>query len=69
MIYTFSRATATTAAFIHLVTLINRRTDEEACLTVTTASDRFSEVLAAIRVQRQRHGLAGFEIHEALPCA
>lgn len=54
--------------FTHLVTLINRRTDEEACIVVVTSTDRFHEVLQAVRVQRVLHGLTGYEIHESVPC-
>lgn len=54
--------------FTHIVTLINRRTEEEACIVVTTASDRFTEVLQAIRIQRILHGLTNFEIHESIAC-
>lgn len=55
--------------FVHLVTLVNRRTEEEARLTVYTHSDRFADVLTEIRVQRALRGLVGYEIHEALPCS
>lgn len=70
MITSFIRPLPIPAArvFTHIVTLINFRTEEEACLVVQTSTDRFAEVLSEVKVQRALHGLIGFSIHEALPC-
>lgn len=52
----------------HQVTLVNCRTEEEVSFTVATLSDRFSEVLKAIRTERAAMGLKGcYEIFECLP--
>lgn len=71
MIATLDRPLPTTSApagFTHIVTLIHPRTSQEACLVVTTPTERFCDVLLAVKIQRALHGLAGFEIFEALPC-
>lgn len=50
----------------HLVTLINRMTGDEVCLTVETASDRFADVVREVACQKVERKLRGYEIFEVL---
>ncbi len=54
----------------HQITLVNPHTDHEVSLVVATLSDRFAEVLKAIRSERAALGLKGcYELFECLPLA
>ena len=53
--------------FTHLVTLINRRTENEVSFEVATSTDRFSEVIREISHQKAVRGLKGYELFEAIP--
>ena len=59
---------STPPIYLHIVTLINRRTGEERSLIVSTSSDRFAEVLREVFHLRLMHGLQGFEIYEVIDC-
>jgi cobalamin-dependent methionine synthase I len=52
--------------FTHIVTLLNRRTGDEKCLTVETLSDRFAEVMREICHLKVMHKLQGYEVFEIL---
>jgi hypothetical protein len=54
--------------YVHLVTLINRRTEDEICLKISTATDSFAEVMREICQQRAIKGLKGYEVYEVLEC-
>lgn len=54
----------------HQITLINSHTDHEVSFVVATLSDRFVDVLNAIRAERAALGLKGcYELFECLPLA
>lgn len=55
-------------AFVHIVTLINRRTGHEVGLEITTLSDRFADVMREICHQKVTHKLLGYEVFEVLDC-
>lgn len=52
--------------YTHLVTLINRRTGDEASFTVETTSDRFADVMREICHLRIMNNLQGYEVFEFL---
>lgn len=53
--------------FIHLVTLVNPFTGEEASFHVDTPSPDFAVVWREIAYQRAQRKLWGYELHESLP--
>ncbi|MBW4540694.1 MAG: hypothetical protein KME43_16320 [Myxacorys chilensis ATA2-1-KO14] len=53
--------------YTHIITLINRRTSDEKCLTVETLSDRFVDVMREITHQKVTQRLQGYEVYEVLP--
>lgn len=57
----------TPQVYTHIITLINRRTRDEKCLTVETLSDRFADVMREITHQKVMQGLQGYEVYEVLP--
>lgn len=59
---------ATPQIFIHLVTLINRRTGDEKALKIETMSDRAADVIREITHQKVMNRLLGYEIFEILDC-
>jgi len=62
------RTVATPRVFTHLITLLNRKIGDEACLHIETTSDRFIDVLLEIAHQKAIHKLLGYEIFEVLDC-
>lgn len=54
--------------YLHLVTLINRLTEDEVCLEISTTTDSFTEVMREICHQRVMKGLKGYEVYEVLEC-
>jgi len=54
--------------FTHIVTLLNRRTEDERSLTVETLSDRFADVMREISHLKVVHNLLGYEVYEILDC-
>ncbi len=50
----------------HLITLINRATDDEQSFEVATASDRFCDVVRAVAHEKLIRGLRGYELFEAI---
>jgi hypothetical protein len=52
--------------FVHLVTLINRRTGHEVCLNVETTSDRYAVVSREVAYQKAERKLFGYEVFEVL---
>ncbi|MBW4580671.1 MAG: hypothetical protein KME42_13990 [Tildeniella nuda ZEHNDER 1965/U140] len=60
------RPIATPPQVRHIVTLINRRTEDERTLTITTKTDRFTDVIREIAHQKVINGLMGYEIWETL---
>lgn len=61
------RSIPTLPVFVHIVTLINRRTGDEQAIEVVTTSDSFCEVLRETAHQKAMRKLFGYEIFEALP--
>lgn len=57
-----------TPAFVHIVTLIHRRTGHERALEVVTLSDRFVDVMREICHLKVMHKLQGYEVFEVLDC-
>lgn len=55
-------------AYVHIVTLINRKTGDERSLEVVTLTDRFTDVLREISHLRVVRNLRGYEIFEVLDC-
>lgn len=56
----------TLPVFTHLVTLVNRRTEQEITLTIETLSDRFCDVLREVSLEKAKRGLFGWELFEAI---
>jgi hypothetical protein len=54
--------------FTYIVTLLNRKTDDEQTLQVETLTDSFCSVLREIQWRRAEQGLLGYEIFEVLDC-
>jgi len=61
-------AAETAPAIVHIVTLINRRTEDEKSLEVVTLSDRFADVMREIAHLKVMHKLQGYEVWEVLDC-
>ena len=59
---------ATELAYVHYITLINRRTGDEQGFEVTTLSDRFADVMREICHQKVIRNLLGYEVYEVLDC-
>jgi hypothetical protein len=55
-------------AFVHIVTLINRRTGDEKSFEVVTLTDRFTDVIREVSHLRAVHKLYGYEIFETIDC-
>lgn len=55
-------------AFVHIVTLLNRRTGDEKLLEVVTLSDRFADVMREICHLKVMQKLQGYEVWEILDC-
>jgi hypothetical protein len=60
------QSVVTPTIYIHIVTLINRRTEAEATLTIETTSDRYVEVSREIAHQKAIRKLFGYEVFEVL---
>lgn len=57
-----------TRIYLHIVTLINRRTGQEAVINVETLSDRFADVVREVAHLKVMNDLLGYEIYEVLDC-
>lgn len=53
--------------YSHYAVLVNDRTREEVSFIVETLSDRFSDVWLEIQIQKEKRGMKGFHLFEALP--
>lgn len=65
---TFRFSVSQPQIFTHIVTLINRRTEDEKSLTIETLSDRFADVMREITYQKVMQDLLGYEVFEILDC-
>jgi hypothetical protein len=54
--------------FTYIITLINRKTEDEQSFQIETLTDSFTSVLNEIHWQRVERGLLGYEIFEVLDC-
>lgn len=50
-----------------LIVLVHPRTGDEASFTVTTASDSFADLMAAVRGERVARRLTGYLFSESFP--
>ena len=58
----------TPQVYLHIVTLINRRTHDEVCLHVETDSDRYAVVSRKVAQMKAEQRLQGYEVFEVLDC-
>lgn len=59
---------ATERVYTHFITLIHRQSGHEIGFEVNTLSDRFTDVMREICVQKVSRGLLGYELFEMLDC-
>lgn len=50
--------------FTHIITLVDRRTEKETCLTIKTLSDRFCDVMRELQRLKAENRLLGYEVSE-----
>jgi hypothetical protein len=62
------RSISTPQVFTFIVTLLNRKTDDEQSFKLETLTDSFCAVLNEVYWQRVERGLIGYEIFEVLDC-
>jgi hypothetical protein len=62
------RSIPTPQVFTFIVTLLNRKTDDEQSFKLETLTDSFCAVLNEVHWQRVERGLIGYEIFEVLDC-